>query len=202
MKVVAQSILSLALGFCGGVAALAVGPRLRIPALRPDLTVRTLRAERFELVSPGNERLAYWGRDWPEDRTLLVFLDEKGRPRAEIGVESRGKSNTNLTPFVTLLGSDGKPRMQQRLDPSESAVFEMGDTLTENRVAIGHWIYRDMNGEQTDPWEKWSMVFSDSSNGQREYLDLGVTSPLGSGRRTGYLLLRDSLGHVNRKFAE
>ena len=200
MKVIAQSILSVVLGFCGGVVALNIAPRLEFHGLRPNVTAGTVRAERFELVGPADNLLAYWGHDWQRGRILIAFLDEKGRLRTEFGVESQGPFNANFAPYTALLGSDGRVRIQQRLDGSQSPVLTMGDAATENRLLLGHWSTSDMPmpGDDRDPWDKWSLVFRDPSHGTQDFVDIGVTIPLNTKLRTGYVVLRDSSEHVLR----
>jgi hypothetical protein len=199
MKVILQSILSLILGFCGGIISVKLAPRLQSRGFKPDITARTVRAERFELVDPSNRLNAYWGRDWQGGRILIAFFDEKDRPRAQFGVESSAAFNSNFAPFTALLGSDGRIRIQQRLDSSQRPVLTMGDAASETRLLLGHWLTTDMPGDDKDPWDKWSLVFPDLVHGG-DSLDLGATTPLNSKRRTGYVVLRDSAGHVLRDF--
>ena len=200
MKGVLQSVLSIVLGFCGGAAALRIAPRLQSPGVHPNITAGTIRAERFEVVGPSDNLLAYWGHDWQRGRVLITFLDEKGRPRAEFGVESQSGFNTNFKPFTTLIGSDGGIRIRQSLDSSQRPVLTMGDAATENRLLLGHWLTTDMPGDDRDPLDKWSLVFRDPSYGSEYSVDIGSTTPLNTKRRTGYVALRDSSGHVLKDF--
>jgi hypothetical protein len=82
--------------------------------------------------------------------------------------------------------------MQQRLDSSQNPVLVMGDSKTENRLLLGHWLREDVAGDSNDPWDKWSLVFRDPSQGWRDYVDIGVTTPLNTKQRTGYVVLRNS----------
>jgi len=193
MKIMAHSILSVILGFLGGIAATKF--ELRLPSHQAPGLVRagTVRANRFELVGPSDNLLAYWTQDWQKQKILIAFVDDKGRSRAEFGTEVRlvdaGRQVVE-SPFTALIGSDGGIRIREGLDPSQNPVLAMGDSAGENRLLLGHWLRGDVAGNYKDPWDKWSLVFRDPS---REYLDVGATTPVDTKRRTGYIVFRNSL---------
>src|SRR5208282_6671168 len=141
MRIVWQSVLSMALGFLGGIIAMRVEPHLHTKGVPTIVHARTVRAERFELEGPTGSVLAYWGHDWQRGLVLIAFLDEKEQPRAEFGVERQVASSTaaSSSPFTAMIGSDGGIRIQQRLDGSQNPVLMMGDSASENRLMLGHW---------------------------------------------------------------
>lgn len=200
MRFIWHSALSLLLGFLGGVAAMKVELRSQARAVLPIIRAETVRANRFELVDsrkPG-QVVAYWGQDWQRQQTLIAFLNETGKPSLRIGTERNqrpGMSNGSYSPFFELLGSDGKSRIQQRLDGSENPVLTMGDSRTEERLLLGHWLRGDVAGKGEDPWDKWSLVFRSPSNGLQDFADIGMTTPVDSKKSTGYVLLHNSEGH-------
>lgn len=126
---------------------------------------------------------------------MIVFLDDKGRPRAEFGNEGNRLDNgraTDYAPFIALLGSDGKVRLRQGLDTRQYPFLSMGDHQTEARLLLGHSLHGSVSGIPDDPWDNWSLLFRDPSHGWMDYVDIGVTTPLNSRQRTGYLVLRNS----------
>ncbi|MGB6843299.1 MAG: hypothetical protein WBE09_00260 [Candidatus Acidiferrales bacterium] len=195
MKAILNFVLSLALGFLGGLLAARLELRTQLRGTASAVRVPVVRAERFELVSASGNPLAYWGNDWQRGRVLMAFLDEKGRSRAEFGVAATRfgvGGGTDFTPFTALLASDGKIRLQAHLDKTQDPVLAMGDSNSEGRLLLGHSSNADTSGEQSDPWDKWSLILRDPSHGWKEYVDLGVTTPLDTKQRTGYLILRNS----------
>lgn len=140
MKIMTHSILSVILGFLGGIAATKF--ELRLPSRHASALVRagTVRANRFELVGPSDNLLAYWTQDWQKQKILIAFVDDKGRSRAEFGTEARlvdaGRQVVE-SPFTALIGSDGGIRIREGLDPSQNPVLAMGDSAGENRCYSG-----------------------------------------------------------------
>ena len=153
----------------------------------------TVRAERYELIGPSNILLAYWGQDLQRKRILMAFVDEKGGARTEFGTETNLYDGRPIhySPFSALIGSDGGIRMQQRLDNSQEPVLVMGDSKTETRLLLGH---RQGGDLASDPWDRWGLSFRDLSDGWMDFAEIGVTTPMGPKRRTGYLVLRNSSG--------
>jgi hypothetical protein len=173
-------------------------PRLQSVKEVPAIRAETVRATRFELVGESDKTLAVWARDAQSGRILISFLNEKGAPLAEFGIEPSQINNGRLsgfTPFTDLIGTDGKIRIQERLDGSDSPVLAMGDGQTEGRMLLGHLHQTDMDDDKNrkDPWDKWSLVFRDPAHGWKDYLDIGATTPLDTKQRTGYVVLRNSL---------
>jgi hypothetical protein len=193
MRAVWQCALSLVFGFIGGV--IATNGKFILKG--SEISAETIRATRFELVDLSDNPLAYWARDKQGQHVQIAFLDEKGRLRAEFGVEPsqlEGGRPIAYSPFTALIGSDAKVRIRQGLDRSQNPVLAMGDSKTENRLLLGHWETRDVvSANEPDPWDKWSLVFRDPSHGWRDYLDIGATTPLNGKQRTGYAVLRNSL---------
>jgi hypothetical protein len=191
-SIVWQQVLSLVLGFCGGMVAMQLENRRAVY----DMSGKTVRASRFELASSSGNILAFWGQDAQHQRIVIAFLDEKGKLRAELGNEpSRLEDGraTAFVPFMAMLGSDGKVRLREGLNVQQYPFLAMGDQQTETRVLLGHSLHgSDMGGASDDPWDNWSLLFKDPSQGWRDYVDIGVTTPLGTDRRTGYVLLRNS----------
>jgi hypothetical protein len=136
------------------------------------------------------------GKDRRGLNTEIAFLDEKGALRARFGLEASqlaGKRPLAYSPFTELIGSDRKVRIRQGLDVSEYPVLAMGDSKSENRVLFGHLDSRDVAGAKApDPWDRWALVLRDPSHGWRDYVDIGMTTPLGTEQRTGYAVLRNS----------
>lgn len=195
MKSILNFVLSLTLGFLGGILAARLELRTQLRGPASTVQVRVVRAERFELVNGSGATLAYWGNDSQRERVLMDFLDEKGRSREEFGVAARRSGSTggtDFTPFTAILGPDGKIRIQERLDISQDPVLAMGDSNTEARLLLGHSLNGDMSGERNDPWDNWSLVFRDPSHGWKKYVELGVTTPMDTSQRTGFLFLRNS----------
>ncbi len=193
MRIVWQSALALVFGFIGGLVATHAGPYLKSRA--PEVRAETVRARRFELVDSSGQGLAYWGKDKQGHRISIAFVDEEGRPRAEFGTEASqlsGGQPSAYSPFSALIGSDGKARLRQVLDSAQNPTLAMGDSKSENRLLLGHWDSRNSGGSEADPWDRWSLVFRDPSYGWRDYVEFGVTSPLGKQQRTGYAVLRNS----------
>jgi hypothetical protein len=93
-----------------------------------------------------------------------------------------------FSPSIELLDSNGKARLYEQLDGSENPVLAMADSNGANRLLLGHWKAQDVVGE-ADRWDKWSLVFRDPVYGWRNYVDIGVTTPLGTYTRTGYVVL-------------
>jgi hypothetical protein len=195
MKTIWQSILSVMLGFIGGISTMYIKPVFN----RTTSVIRaeTIRAEHFELVDQDNRRLAYWGTADQERRTQLAFLDDKGTIRARFGTEAskliKGRP-VALSPFSELFDSNGKARLQEILDGSENPVLTMADSNGANRLILGYWNGLDVVGE-ADHWDKWSLVFRDSAHDWRNYVDIGVTTPLDTHTRTGYALFYDNRDH-------
>lgn len=200
MRVAWQSILSLLLGFVGGIIGMKVGAHVQSNEWRSVINAGIVRATRFELVDSGysEHARAYWGQDSPNHRTLIAFLDEEGRPRAGFGTERDqtvdGKTAV-YSPFLALVGSDGVNRLQERLDSLQNPTLTMGDSASETRLLLGHWKSSDVAGDDKDLWDKWSLVLRDpSQGGWRDYTDIGATTPTDTKQRTGYLILRSSGG--------
>ena len=194
MDIIWKSILCLGLGFVGGL----LGAKIENGYLREG-HAHVVQASRFELIDEAGRPLAYMGQDRERARVLLAFMDENAKPRAEYGVEA-GKIDKGrafeFNPFMALIGSDGKQRMRLAVDNDQSPILTMGDSKAENRILLGHWRRTDYQDKgTTDPWEVWSLVFRDPSHGWREYVDIGVTTPLNTNQRTGYLDLRNSSDH-------
>ncbi len=163
-----QSALSLTLGFLGGLLATEVHGRLHSREITTVLSAGTIRARRFELVGPSDMPLAY-----------------DGRP-------------IRYNPFSALIASDGRIRIQQRLDNSQKPVLVMGDSKTEARLLLGHRVSEDVVSDSADPWDRWGLSFRDISEGWIDFADIGITTPMDTKKRTGYLVLRDSSA---RKFS-
>lgn len=194
MRVVWQSVLSVALGFIGGVVAM--NTNLHFKHHETEVGAETIRASRFELVDSSNNAIAYWGKDRQGLDIEIAFLDQNGALRAKFGTEASqviGGHPAAYNPFTELIGSDGKVRFLLHLDRSESPVLAMGDSKSEDRLLLGHWRTSDIAGtKEPDSWDKWSLVFKDPSYGWRDYVDIGVTTPLGTQKRTGYAVLRNN----------
>jgi hypothetical protein len=139
--------------------------------------------------------LAYWAKDNQGLHVELAFVDDRGHVRAEFGTEATrmiaGRA-ADYSPFTALTGSDGRVRIRQGLDDSQSPVLAMGDSETEQRVLLGHWKRQDDGANGSDCRDNWALVFRDPSHGWREYLDIGATTPLGTKHRTGYVEIRAS----------
>jgi hypothetical protein len=196
MRVVWQSILSIVLGFLGGVIGMHVALRLRSEEWASVISAGTVRATRYELVDSrhSNEAVAFWGQDWANHRMLIAFVDEKGTPRASFGTErSQSADGQSLvySPFLTFIGSDGGIRLQQRLDSSQFPLLMMGDSQSEDRLLLGRWFHGDVAGAHDDSRDNWSLTFRDPSQG-RDYVNVGATTPLNTKERTGYLYLRNT----------
>jgi hypothetical protein len=194
MKVVWQSALSVVLGFIGGVLAMNINFHLKRD--ESEIHAETVRAARFELVDSLNSTLSYWGRDKQGLDIEIAFLDEKNARRAKFGIEAnqlKAGHPIGYNPFTELVGSDGRDRFLLHLDGSESPILAMGDSKTEDRLLLGHWRASDVAGSrEPDSWGNWSLVFKDPSHGWRDYVEIGVTTPLGTEKRTGYAVLRNS----------
>lgn len=194
MRAVWQSVLSIVFGFIGGV--IAMNTNLHFKHDQSEIHAETVRAARFELVDPLNNTLAYWGKDKKELRIEITFLDETGAARAKFGVEpnqARGGRLASYSPFAELLGSEGEARLWQGLDGSQNPVVVMSDSKGADRLLLGHWRTSDVAGsKEPDSWGNWSLVFKDPSHGWRDYVEIGVTTPLGTEKRTGYAVLRNS----------
>jgi hypothetical protein len=196
MKVIWQSVLSLILGFLGGIVAVKAEPWLRHREAPLNIRAGTVRADRFELAGTSDRPIAYWGRDWQRERILIGFNDEKGQSRAEFGIQATQNEGGRLLgfkPYTALLGSDGKVRLQQLLDETQKPVLAMGDSQSEARLLLGHFLYNEP-ADLRDPCDKWSLVFTDPTHSGRYFVDLGATTPLDTRQRTGYLVLRNSSG--------
>jgi hypothetical protein len=201
MKIVWQSLLSLTLGFAGGILAMMLNHPLNRRLSSSENRVEVVRANRFELVNSSGKTLAYWGEDTGEHKIMLAFVDENAYPQAEFGVEPREMENgrpSAYNPFSILFGRDGIGRMWQGLDITQNPVIAMGDGKSEGRLLLGHRCCTDVAGDTNDPWDNWSLVMRDPSHGWKEYVNIGVTAPLDSqmrkgNLRTGYLVLRNSL---------
>jgi hypothetical protein len=61
MKIVWQSLLSLTLGFAGGILAMMLNHPLNRRLSSSENRVEVVRANRFELVNSSGNTLAYWG---------------------------------------------------------------------------------------------------------------------------------------------
>jgi hypothetical protein len=194
MRIVWQSALSVILGFIGGVVAMNTNFHFNRPA--PEIRGETIRATRFELVDSSNSPLAYWGKADQGRSIQIAFLDDQGAIRAKFGVQASQLVTGRpvaFSPFSEFIGSEGKVRLAQRLDGAQNPVLAMGDSKGENRLLLGRWNSQDFVGTgEVDRWEKWSLVFRDSSHGLRDYVDMGVTTLSGTDQRTGYAVLRNS----------
>jgi hypothetical protein len=199
MKIVWQSLLSLALGFAGGILA----TKVNIPLNRHiDSSAEVVRANRFELVNSYGKTLAYWGEAKDEHKVMLSFIDENAHPQDEFGVEYKEMENGRpsvYTPFSMLFGRDGIARMWEGLDSTQNPVISMGDGRSEGRLMLGHNCCTDVAGDANDPWDNWSLSMRDPSPNSEEYVNIGVTTPLNGKMRkgnvrTGYLELRNSSG--------
>ena len=194
MKSMWQSVLSLVLGFIGGIVA--TNSNFHIHRAQPEVRAEVVRASRFELVNASGNPLAYWGTDMGGFSTEIAFSGKDGRVRARLGVtagELLAKKPNAYSPYFELIGSDGKVRFAERLDASEYPMLALGDSGSANRLLLGHMVAGDVAGVNApDPWDRWALVLRDPSRGWREYLDIGVTTTLGSETRTGYVTLRNS----------
>jgi hypothetical protein len=200
MKVGWHYCLSLLLGICGGILGSYFVPWFRSNYSPSNISARTVRAERFELLDPSKNVVSYWGTDWKNNRILIVFLDERGKLRAEMGVEAMRGFSSGYSPFTALLGSDGGIRIQQILNDSQYPEITMGDAASADRIQFGRWRTSDVSGDDDDQWDKWSLVFRDPSHGWKDYAEIGTSTVLGTDNRTGYFVLRDSNGKALRYF--
>src|SRR5215469_4453904 len=194
MRVVWQSALSVVLGFIGGVVAM--NTNFHFKHHESEVRAQTVRASRFELVDSSNNAIAYWGRDRQGLDIEIAFLDQNGAIRAKFGTEASqvvAGHPAAYNPFTELIGSDGKVRFLLHLDRSESQVLAMGDSKAEDRFLLGHRRASDVAGsKEPDSWGNWSLVFKDPSHGWRDYVEIGVTTPMGTEKRTGYAVVRNS----------
>jgi hypothetical protein len=194
MKIFRQSVLSIILGFIGGVMAMYT----KLPFNRPvEIRAETIRAAHFELVDPTNRPLAYWGTADQGRDIQLAFFDDKGAIRARFGTKASNLTSerpVTFSPFSELLDSTGKARLQVRLDGSENPFLAMADSSGANRLVLGHWNGQDVAGE-ADHWDKWSLIFRDSVYGWHNYVDVGVTTRLDTHTRTGYVMLHNNSDH-------
>lgn len=87
MKAVWQSLLSVVLGFVGGVVA--SNTNLHFKGGEAEVNAETVRAARFELVDSRNNPVAYWGKDKQGLHMEITFLDETGTARTRLGVEAK-----------------------------------------------------------------------------------------------------------------
>lgn len=191
MRIVWQSTLSVILGFIGGL----IGMNAHFHG-NHSASADTIRATRFELVDSTNRTVAYWGQANEGREIQIAFCDEQGKIRAKLGISATqvvGGRPVAFSPFNELNGSDGNVRLQQRLDGSQNPVMTMGDSKSQSRLLLGHWNNDDISGNtEGNRLDKWSLVFRDSSHGWRDYVDIGVTTPLGADERMGYAVFRNS----------
>lgn len=188
-----QGVLSLALGFAGGVLATRV-----VPPRSLNGQAQVVKATRFELADSSGRTVSIWGQNKGTGEIILEFDDPNQQPRAEFGIKPSQLHDSNATaytPFMVLIGPDSKPRIQQILDPDARPVLAMGDSKSENRLLLGRFNRGDSSPDMKDKWDNWSLVFRDPSQGWRDYAEIGVTTPLNTQKRTGYVTLRNTLDH-------
>jgi len=132
-------------GLAGGLASHFLTPEKRL-----DLRQGSIRATRFELVDEAGSTRAFIGTDNEHD-TALVFLDDRGRERAKIGLWP-----SSFTPKLVMRGEDGKDRIRFHLSAvDERAMILLGDH-ERTRVHLGY--HQNDTGTQD---ESWSLAFYD-----------------------------------------
>jgi hypothetical protein len=140
--------------------------------------------------------LADWSMD-PEHRgVVLTFRCEGGTRCAEFGTAKAGYDSRDLgglEPFMTMLGPDGRARVQMRMNGFDNPFLAMGDHLSE-RLVLGRIPTSEPPSVDTDHLDNWSLVFRDTSHGSQNYASIGMNTPLNTNLRRGYVDLRNSAG--------
>ncbi len=191
MKIAWLSLLSMALGFIGGLAATKVSSYLIEQPNHDKVGELTVRATRFELVNSAGTPLAYWGEDRPRGehgppRAQIAFIDRTGQSRAEFGLTTEaGNRGVEYNPFFVFRDSDRNARLEETLDEG-GPFLGMGDAKGADRVLLGHWARGDVVDAPDS--DVWSLSFRAPFD-QRNYAEMGVTTPLNTHNRTGFLML-------------
>jgi hypothetical protein len=191
MKTVWLSFLSMALGFVGGLTATKVSSYLIEQPNCDKVGELTVRATRFELVNSAGTPLAYWGEDrlrgeHETPRAQIAFIDRTGQSRAEFGLTTEaGNKGVDYNPFFVFRDSDRNARLEETLDEG-GPFLGMGDARGGDRVLLGHWTRGDVV-DAPDP-DVWSLSFRAPFN-QSDYAEIGLTTPLNTHKRTGFVRL-------------
>ncbi len=161
MKHIWVIVLSVICGFAGGIAATRIATRHDAVAPTSVQSFSVLRANRFELLNPAGQPIAYWGFDKGSNTNEIAFIGDSGKPTARFGTES------SQIPFLVFAAQDGRvtDRLLMRLDRSGRPILAMSDEGWEGRVMLG---YR--NSSDTVPpspeLDNWSLTFSDPATHQ------------------------------------
>lgn len=190
MKRVLQSALSLILGFVGGIVA------TRIYSPKPPALINAgiVRAERFELADgPTLPPDAYWGRD-EYGGFNIAFFDSRHRVIASFGVAPTQYAKNGpkaFTPGLSLSDKTGDGGFSVGLDHWGSPAIAMTNPRTRDALYLGHIFRSDMSGDYNDPWDYSGLEFS---KGWKNYVALGMTTPLHTKERRGFLELSNAHG--------
>jgi hypothetical protein len=167
--------IAVASGFVGGAA-------LTSTMWSRTGTEGVIRGTRFELVNDSGEVIALWG-PINQNQVVLTFLGKGGNQLAGLGVDS------NVSPFLTLAGSEGLPRASLRVGWREKPTLLMSDQDFGSRVKLG-FIASDEPSPRDDTW---GLVLG--APVERKALALiGYHRNLNDDGRSGSVVVRDGNG--------
>lgn len=112
--------------------------------------------------------------NWPD----VILIAAKKGPKA-------------FTPGLSLSDKTGDGGFSVGLDHWGSPAIAMTNPRTRDALYLGHIFRSDMSGDYIDPWDYWGLEFS---TGWKNYVALGMTTPLRTKERRGFLELSNAHG--------
>lgn len=137
-----RDILFLVIALASGYVGAYIQRLYQTPPLNP-----VIRATRFELIGPSGKPVAYWGSD-PEKNIVLAFNDGSNHPVARFGLRDDGSTGS---PFLDLVGKDGKFRARMQLGWRDRPILAMSDEKWEGRVMLG-FVENDAPNPDDSDW--------------------------------------------------
>jgi hypothetical protein len=147
----------------------------------------SIRATRFELVDASGKTLGYWGFDHRyEGRLVLAFTGGKSGELAAFGLADRDG-------FLTLTGTDGKPRATLAVGWHGKPSLALGDDKWWGRVALGFWGSDAPRPEE----DRWALVFQGPGpHAHRIPAAFGYSKNVSGSGWDGSAYMEDSTGKV------
>lgn len=132
-------------GFVGGI------PSGRLQSAKAAAEPQIVRASRFELVDRSGRTVAALGRNQTGE-VVLTFDGAGGRELAAFGLHH------DRSPFLNLMGKDGKIRLTLSLGRADKPLLGMGDEREEGRVLLG-FMEQDAPAGASSSWDDWGLLF-------------------------------------------
>ncbi len=153
-----RELILLVVTVLAGFGAGFVGGRAARPKQGAEIS-----ANRFELLSPSGNPVAFWGTD-KGGNVVISFMQHQDRsmpryanqaPLAFTGQEARETMSFGLlstgSPFLNMVGNDGKTRAMLYLTKFQQPVFVLSDGKSEGRIKLG-FVEEDAPAANDDRW--------------------------------------------------